>query len=200
MLISVGDINLYYEEAGNAEDSMVLLHGLGMNCELWRSQIEVFTKHIKTIAVDLRGFGKSSKPDSFGAYEIDRLAEDIAGLIQKLGLKNCHLLGTSMGGFVAQSLVLRHPFLLKSLILCHTASEMSIPKEVLKERTIALSELSMTDYGKIVCEQACSQNASSELKEWVIKMIEKNDKSTYTKILTEGLRDFNVTKSLQTLH
>ena len=199
MFVRVGDINLFYEEAGKTEDSLLLLHGLGMNCELWRSQVEVFSKEIRTIAVDLRGFGKSSKPDKAGAYAIDSLAEDIAGLIEVLSLKNCHLLGTSMGGFVAQSLVLNYPSLLKSLILCHTASEMSIPKKVLEERIIALSELSMTEYGKIVCKQACSERASGELKEWVISMIEKNDKSIYTKVLTEGLGDFNVTESLNSI-
>ena len=199
MFVRVRDINLFYEEVGKAEDSLVLLHGLGMNCGLWRSQIEVFSKEIKTIAVDLRGFGKSSKPDKAGAYAIDSLAEDIAGLIEALSLKNCHLLGTSMGGFVAQSLALNYPSLIKSLILCHTASEMRIPKKVLKERIIALSELSMTEYGKIVCKQACSERASGELKQWVISMIEKNDKSIYTKVLTEGLRDFNVTESLNSI-
>ena len=40
MFVRVGDINLFYEEAGKTEDSLVLLHGLGMNCELWRSQVE----------------------------------------------------------------------------------------------------------------------------------------------------------------
>ncbi len=82
MFIRVGDINLFYEEAGKTEDSLVLLHGLGMNCELWRSQVEAFSKEIRTIAVDLRGFGKSTKPDKAGAYAIDSLAEDIVGLIE----------------------------------------------------------------------------------------------------------------------
>ena len=107
------------EEEG-AGTPLLLIHGLGMSSALWRNQVPVFAQHSRTVAVDLRGFGRSSKPGHPGAYAIDVLAEDMVAVMQRLGLAGCHVLGTSMGGFVAQAIAIAHPELCRSLILCHT--------------------------------------------------------------------------------
>ena len=197
MLIDIGGTQLHFQEQGEAKKTLVLLHGLGMNCELWRSQVPVFSRYFRTIAVDLRGFGKSSAPKGPGAFKIDAMAKDIIELIKKLGISGCHLLGTSMGGFVAQSLAISEPTLCKSLVLSNTAPKMSIPKKILEERIEALSTLPLDEYGNLVAEQACSSKSPRELKEWVISMIKKNDRAIYQKVLIEGLSEFNVLPSLR---
>ena len=191
MLIDTGEVKLFIRQAGEGEP-LILLHGLGMSGELWINQTPVFSQRFHTVAVDLRGFGQSSRPDRPGDYSIDILAEDIAGLIEGLGFDNCHVLGTSMGGFIGQALALAHPNLCRSLILCHTAPRMSIPSDVLARRVEALGNMPLEEYAEIVLEQACSPNASQELRSWIAKLIARNDKRTYTQVMTEGLRDFDV--------
>lgn len=196
MYVDTGKVKIHYQARGEAEQTLVLIHGLGMSSELWKSQIPEFSKHFRTIAVDLRGFGKSERPDDPDAYSIDAMTKDIIELIKSLEIHGCHLLGTSMGGFVAQSLAIAEPTLCKSLILCHTAPKMSIPENIINERVESLLKMSLKEYGALVAEQACSPRASFDIKSWVVNMITKNDKSTYTKVLTKGLSDFDVTRSL----
>ena len=154
------------EEEG-AGTPLLLIHGLGMSSALWRNQVPVFAQHSRTVAVDLRGFGRSSKPGHPGAYAIDVLAEDMVAVMQRLGLAGCHVLGTSMGGFVAQAIAIAHPELCRSLILCHTAPRMAIPADVIEKRVTALDTMAMDEYAAIVLGQALAPGASAGLRAWV---------------------------------
>lgn len=191
MLVDTGDVRLFIQQAGRGEP-LILLHGLGMSSALWIHQTPDFSQRYHTVAVDLRGFGQSSRPDRPGAYAIEILAEDIAELTGQLGLERCHVLGTSMGGFIGQAFALAHPDLCRSLVLCHTAPRMSIPSDVLSRRIEALGNMPLEEYAEIVVEQACSTNASRELRNWVAGLLVRNDKRAYTQVMTEGLRDFDV--------
>ena len=195
MIVDTGEAKLFVQQEGEGEP-LILIHGLGMSSALWINQTPVFSRHFRTMAVDLRGFGQSSRPDRPGDYAIDILAEDIAVLIERLELDRCHVLGTSMGGFIGQALALAHPNLCRSLILCHTAPRMSIPSEVLARRVEALGSMSLEKYAEIVVEQACSANASQKLRSWVASLVVCNDKRTYTQVMTEGLRGFDVGEEL----
>ena len=119
MIVDTGQARIFVREEG-AGEPLLLIHGLGMSSALWVHQIPELARHFRVIAVDLRGFGESSKPDYPGAYTIETLADDIAAVIDELGIAGCHCLGTSMGGFVAQALALAHPARCGSLLLCHT--------------------------------------------------------------------------------
>ncbi len=195
MIVDTGAVKLFVREEG-AGDPLILVHGLGMNNALWINQIPAFSQRFRTVAVDLRGFGQSSRPDFPGAYTIDTLAEDIAAVIDRMSLEGCHFLGTSMGGFVGQALALAHPDLCRSLTLCHTAPRMSIPSDVLARRVEALGKMSLEEYAQIVVEQACSTDADQDLRNWIAAMIARNDKRAYTQVLTEGLRDFDASAML----
>ena len=196
MLIHTNDNEIFVREKGTGVP-LLLIHGLGTSSELWVNQIPAFAEHYRTIAVDLRGFGQSSKPQYPGAYGIETLAKDIAGVIENLGLAKCHVLGTSMGGFVAQALALERPELCDRLMLCHTAPQMSIPADVLTTRVEALGNMSLDDYAQIVVAQALSSNATPALREWLVDMLINNDKRAYTQVLTEGLSGFDVRAKLQ---
>jgi 3-oxoadipate enol-lactonase len=199
MFVETGEVAIFCVEEGVGEP-LVLIHGLGMSHELWEQQLPEFSKNFRTIAVDLRGFGRSSCPSDSGSYAIEKLASDIACVIESLGIKPCHILGTSMGGFVAQMLVLDYPALCRSLILCHTAPRMSIPLEIVQSRVESLSAMRMEEYSAIVVEQAFSCKAGDDARGFIAKLIAKNNKEVYTQVLVEGLTGFDVTGRLSDIN
>lgn len=191
MRINTGELEINLQRTGTGEP-LVLIHGLGMSHRLWRDQVPEFARHFEVIAVDLRGFGASDKPERPGAYAIPALAQDIAAVIAELGHDGAHVLGTSMGGFVALQLGITHPEICRSLVLCHTGATMSIPPDILAARVELLSQAPLSEYAALVTEQALAPGAGPTLKDWVHKMIVNNDKRAYAQVLTEGLRDFDV--------
>jgi len=198
MFVEVGGVEIFVREAGSG-DPLLLIHGLGMSSELWIHQFPAFAPHYRTLAVDLRGFGQSSRPSAPGSYDIGVLAADIAAVMQGLSLGRCHVLGTSMGGFVAQALALTHPELCRSLMLCHTAPRMDIPADVVAERVAALASMSMREYGEMVARQALGPAADADLHAWIAALIAMNEQRSYTQVLTEGLRGFDVRGALHTI-
>lgn len=195
MIIDTDGADIFVHEEG-AGPPLILIHGLGMSSALWLNQLPAFAPHYRTVAVDLRGFGRSSKPAHPGAYAIDVLADDIAQVIHRLGMNGCHVLGTSMGGFVAQTLALTHPELCRSLVLCHTAPRMTMPPEVVAQRVAALGHMTMQDYAGLVVEQALAPGAGDGVRAWIKALLAANDQRAYAQVLTEGLRDFDVTDAL----
>ena len=76
---------------------------------------EPLSARYRTIAPDNRGVGRTRTQD--GPIDIDVLADDCEALLDHLGIGRAHVLGHSMGGFVAQRLALRHPGLVHRLVL-----------------------------------------------------------------------------------
>lgn len=131
--IKVNGIELYYEIHGVGEP-LILLNGLGYATWMWYEQIDELAKHFKVITFDQRGVGYSDKPDE--EYTIEIFADDVASLLQKLGIEKAHILGASQGGFVAQEFALKYPEMTDKLILCCTSfggpNMIPIPEETLK--------------------------------------------------------------------
>lgn len=116
--VKVNGIELHYEIQGSGEPVM-LIEGLGYALWQWFRQVDEFASSYQTLIFDNRGVGDSDKPDI--PYSIDLMADDAAALLQTLGLTRVHVLGTSMGGFIAQKLALRHPEMVRSLVLVCTS-------------------------------------------------------------------------------
>jgi len=110
----VNGINLYYETYGEGPP-LVLIMGLRRNLLWWYRQIPELSRHFHVVAFDNRGAGRSDKPAM--EYSIPLFADDTAGLIEVLGIRNAHVLGISMGGYIAQELAFHHPDRVKSLLL-----------------------------------------------------------------------------------
>jgi pimeloyl-ACP methyl ester carboxylesterase len=128
--VAVGNITIYYERAGppagagpparaGSGPSVVLIPGLAGDHFLWRHQIPFLAQHFDVIAPDNRGAGQSSAPDE--PYTIGQFADDLAGLLDALSIERAHVIGASMGGFIAQEFALRHPGRLDRLVLCCTS-------------------------------------------------------------------------------
>lgn len=183
-------VTLHYRTAG-AGPGLVCLHGLGMSSALWVNQVPVFSPRYRLVLPDLRGFGLSGRPREPGAYAMQALAGDVIQLIRALGSAPVHLLGTSMGGFVAQEIALAAPELCRSLVLCHTGCRMSIPEDVLASRVRALRDEPMDAYGRLVAAQALAPDPPEALHTWLVDLVARNDREAYTRVLVEGLSQFD---------
>lgn len=112
--VRVGDVELYYMEAGTGEP-LVLIMGFGGDHLAWGLQVPAFAERYRVIALDNRGVGQSSAPDV--PYTTAMMADDTAGLLDALAIEHAHILGVSMGGMIAQELALRHPRRVRTLQL-----------------------------------------------------------------------------------
>lgn len=117
--ISVGDIEVNYEEAGKGIP-LVLVHGLNGDLTGWVLIMPEFARHYRTIALDVRGHGGTDKPDQ--PYSIQGFSGDLYGFMRKLEIPRVHLFGLSMGGAIAQQFALDHPERIRSLTLVSTFS------------------------------------------------------------------------------
>ena len=116
--IKVNDIDVYYENHGEGEP-LLLVEGLGYSTWMWFKQIPDFSRAHQVIIFDNRGVGNTDKPDL--EYTIEMMADDVAGLLRALDIKSAHVLGVSMGGFIAQEMAIRHPLIVRSLTLVSTS-------------------------------------------------------------------------------
>ena len=93
---------------------LILINGLGFGRWAWFKQIPVFSRHFSTITFDVRG--ERSLPNG-----VADLSAEVVKLLDYLGMEKTHVLGTSLGGFVAQELALERPDLVDRLILVCTS-------------------------------------------------------------------------------
>jgi 3-oxoadipate enol-lactonase len=98
---------------------LLLIRGLGGQGVEWGSTVGRFSPDFRVITFDNRDAG-ANEPETDG-YSIADLADDAAGLLRALDIERAHVLGHSMGGFIAQHLVLNHPELVDHLILVGTS-------------------------------------------------------------------------------
>jgi len=103
----VTDRGLVHYEAFGRGKPVVLLHRWLGSWSYWLSTMEFLAKHgYKAYALDFWGFGESAKQ---GAYTVGEYVEMVAQFMERMGLRQAHVMGHSMGGTVSLSLVLTHP-------------------------------------------------------------------------------------------
>jgi len=115
-------ISIHYEERGQGFP-IVLVHGYTGNLRNWVFQIPILAQAYRTVSLDLRGHGLTDRLPEAEDYSLERMAEDLYGLLQTLGIGECYLCGHSMGGMVAQEFILAHPEMVRALILVDTSAQ-----------------------------------------------------------------------------
>lgn len=110
-------MEIYYEEYGQGTP-LVMILGLGQDTATWSFQIPELSNRLRLIVFDNRDCGKSSR--CLDGYTTRTMAQDTIGLMDHLGIAQAHICGTSMGGMIAQQVVLMAPERVKGLILAST--------------------------------------------------------------------------------
>ncbi len=116
--INVNGVSIFYQMMGTGED-LILISGLGMETWAWEKHVPFFAKNFRTIVFDNRGVGQSDKPT--GPYSISLFADDLLALMDSLKITKAHILGISMGGFIALEFAINHPERINKLVLLSTS-------------------------------------------------------------------------------
>jgi pimeloyl-ACP methyl ester carboxylesterase len=118
--VAVNDgVRLAYEVRGDGEP-LVLVHGLGYDRFGWGPLPDLLAQDFRLVLFDNRGVGESDVPE--GPYAVAQLAADLAAVLDDAGIAAAHVLGVSLGGFVAQEFALAHPERVRRLVLASTAA------------------------------------------------------------------------------
>jgi len=104
--VDVDGVHVHYRETGSGT-AVVLLHGYGASLESWAGVAPDVAAHHRTIAIDLKGFGWTSRPD--GDYSPAAQAELVWHVLDKLGVDDVAIVGHSWGTSVALSMAVAHP-------------------------------------------------------------------------------------------
>jgi 3-oxoadipate enol-lactonase len=108
-------------QGANAGAPVMLAHALGLDLSMWDGLAAELGKSHPVLRYDHRGHGGSAVPA--GPYTLDDLVDDAARLIREWGRGPVVFIGLSMGGMVAQGLAIRHPELVKRVVLANTAAQ-----------------------------------------------------------------------------
>lgn len=114
--ITTNGITLHYVTEGNGP-LMLMLHGFPEFWYSWRHQIPEFASDYKVVALDLRGYNDSDKPQDLSAYNMREFVQDVRGVIMGLGYDSCTLVAHDWGGAIAWNFAYAYPEMVEKLIV-----------------------------------------------------------------------------------
>jgi pimeloyl-ACP methyl ester carboxylesterase len=144
--ITTNGVKLHYVTQGEGP-LMLMLHGFPEFWYSWRHQIPEFAKDFKVVALDLRGYNDSDKPQDKSAYVMAEFILDVEGVIKGLGYEKCVLVGHDWGGAIAWSFAYAHPEMVERLIVLNIphpakfAQGLRTPQQLLRSSYIFLFQL-----------------------------------------------------------
>jgi len=110
----LGEGRIYYEEHGSG-DPVLLINGLGADHRAWHLQTADLERSFRVIVFDNPGVGQTT--GHWDRYTTELFADVAVALVRSLGVERAHVVGASMGGLIGQQVVVRHPQLVRSLVL-----------------------------------------------------------------------------------
>jgi 3-oxoadipate enol-lactonase len=121
----------------NHAPTLLLLHPLGANREVWTPQLPTFEQFFHVVRPDLRGHGESSLPEGEPSVRtLGDYVDDMLAILDQLHIDRAHWCGLSLGGAIALQAAIRHPKRVHRLVLANTAPEFA-PSSLWDERMSA---------------------------------------------------------------
>lgn len=129
---TVNEIKIYYEQYGQGDD-LILIGGLTADHQVWKSTIRLLSPHFRISVFDNRGAGRSDSPDY--PYTSEMMANDTVQLMDALNISRAHIIGHSMGGCIAQKILLMAPEKVNRCVLvCSRAKPNPVANMILSMR------------------------------------------------------------------
>jgi pimeloyl-ACP methyl ester carboxylesterase len=125
-------IEIGYDDVGTGMP-VAFIHGFPHNRTLWAPQVSALVDRARCVALDLRGFGESSRN---GPFTIDQYADDVAMLLRLLGIERTVVVGLSMGGYIAFAFWRRHREMVRALVLADTRAGADTEEARTKRRAL----------------------------------------------------------------
>lgn len=123
--ITINQARIHYEIIGDGPETILFIHGLLLASESWEAQRDFFSGTHRVVTFDLRGQGRSDH--SRDHLDLDSLADDAIALIEALHLGACHIVGFSMGAFIALRIAARRPDLVATQMLIGASADAEEP-------------------------------------------------------------------------
>jgi pimeloyl-ACP methyl ester carboxylesterase len=147
---NLGDVSLYYEEAGEGEP-VLLVPPSWWPAATWNvGVVPVLSQRYRTIIFDCRGTGRSSKPKD--GYTIQQLAQDGIALAGELGIARCHAVGFALGSQIVQAMAIARPDLVATLSMAASGPGSTTlsggPRELSPEAAREIGEMGFEQYIK----------------------------------------------------
>ena len=118
LAIAVNNIQLSYNDVGKGNIPIIFLHGFPFDKTMWDGQLEFLKSSFRSIAFDLRGFGKST--DETSKLSMSVFVDDLIQFMDELQIDKATICGLSMGGYIALHAIRRFPERFEALILADT--------------------------------------------------------------------------------
>jgi pimeloyl-ACP methyl ester carboxylesterase/enoyl-CoA hydratase/carnithine racemase len=185
--IRLGREEITYDDVGEGPP-LVLLHSLGTSRRLWHSVIPTLALHHRVIALDARGHGGSS---NHAGYLPEGVAEDVVGLVERLGLDRFSLLGISMGGLTAVRVAAALGPRVRALVLSSTYASVAGPAAEQRIGNVErmLERMPMAAFARAYAEQTLAPTTPYDAREALAEQIATVSKSDYLTTLRAIGRD-----------
>ena len=198
--MSAGDAGETAWELDGGGPAVALIHGFGLNREMWQWQLPALTPHFRVLSYDLLGHGASAPPE--GTPDLAMFSGQLLRLMDRCGVERAAVVGFSLGGMIARRFALDHPDRLSALAILHSSHDRTPA-----ERAAVRGRVRHTR------EHGPSSNVDSALERWftpafrarepelialIRGWITSNDPSVYPRIyrvLAEG--DAEIAKGLE---
>lgn len=132
--IRINDVEIAYRDAG-AGRALVFLHAFPLNQSMWDGQFDLFAADHRVVSFDWRGFGSSTIGSRSSTMDV--FAEDLAGLLDALGIARATLCAVSMGGYAAFAFYRRFAHRVEGLVLSDTRATPDTEEGRAKRRQMA---------------------------------------------------------------
>ena len=170
--VAVNGINLAYTRLGKGTPLM-LVHGFPLDSSSWNELIPYLKDHFDLILPDLRGFGKSTTVES--PYTLSDMADDLAGLLDHLGVEKTALAGHSMGGYISLAYAKKYPQRVIGLGLVASQAAADAP-EGKERRYKTAADVAEKGVGVVVEAMSPKLSADVRVQEFVRGVIERQSK------------------------
>lgn len=182
LIEEVNSMSLSYNYAGEGDVPVLFLHGFPFDKSMWKGQIDSLKESFCTIALDIRGFGKSTDEETH--LGINLFTDDLIAFMDRRNIEKAIVCGLSMGGYIALNAVKRFPERFKALILADTQC-INDSAEAKEKRMKTVEEI--------------KQNGTDEFNENFIKSVFHPDSFQNKPEIVESLREVVLANSTRSI-